>query len=118
VIYPLLYSVYVYCQPPIANSLLRVYYVISINGGKIMSEYIEYKVHVYADGETYWYFKDKLHNEAGPAVTCANGHKVWCLDGVMHTESGHKEEMKRRNNTCNGKVVTIDGKQYKLTEAK
>jgi DNA-binding XRE family transcriptional regulator len=37
VIYPLLYSVYVYCQPPIANSLLRVYYVILINGDEEMN---------------------------------------------------------------------------------
>jgi hypothetical protein len=26
--------------------------------------------------------------------------------------------MKRRNNTCNGKIVTIEGKQYELTEIK
>jgi hypothetical protein len=26
--------------------------------------------------------------------------------------------MAQRNNTCNGKVVTIDGKQYELAEIK
>jgi hypothetical protein len=26
--------------------------------------------------------------------------------------------MARRNNTCSGKVVTIDGKQYELAEIK
>jgi hypothetical protein len=81
-----------------------------------MSSYITYEVHVYADGQKIWFLGNKLHNEAGPAVENADGYKAWYLDSVMYSESEHKAEMKRRNNTCNGKIVTIEGKQYELTE--
>jgi hypothetical protein len=106
-----------------------------------MSGYIKYEVHVYASGNKFWYLNEQRHREDGPAVDCAdghkcwyikghlhredgpaiedsNGHKCWCLDGVEYTESQHKAEMERRNNTCKDKTVTIDGKQYELTEIK
>jgi hypothetical protein len=73
-----------------------------------MSGYIKYEVHVYAGG----------HREDGPALEYVDGRKYWYLEGVEYTKSGHKAEMKRRNNTCNGKIVTIEGKQYELTEIK
>ena len=81
-----------------------------------MSSYITYEVQVYADGQKIWLLGNKLHNEAGPAVTRADGFKAWYLDNLWYTEYQHKAEMKRRNNTCNGKLVTIEGKQYELTE--
>jgi hypothetical protein len=106
-----------------------------------MSGYIKYEVHVYASGNKFWYLneqlhredgpaidcddgykcwyiKDRLHREDGPAVECANGQKVWYLDGQQYREDTYKAEMAQRNNTCNGKVVTIEGKQYELAEIK
>jgi hypothetical protein len=45
-----------------------------------------------------------------------DGFKAWYLDNLWYPESEYKEEMERRNNTCDGKTVTIDGKEYILTE--
>jgi hypothetical protein len=83
-----------------------------------MSDYIEYKVRVYANGNKFWFLNDKIHREDGPAVEYAYGYKAWYLESVTYSESEHKAEMARRNNTCNGKIVTIEGKQYELTEIK
>ena len=107
-----------------------------------MSGYIKYKVRVYASGNKFWYLNDQLHREDGPAVEsttnwykkwylndqlhredgpaieCADERKYWYLEGVNYSKSGHKAEMKRRKNTCNGKIVTIEGKQYELTAVK
>jgi hypothetical protein len=83
-----------------------------------MSDYVKYEVRVYSSGSKYWYLNGKQHREDGPAVEHVNGYKSWYLEGVNYSESQHKAEMARRNNTCNGKVVTIEGKQYELTEIK
>jgi hypothetical protein len=83
-----------------------------------MSGYIKYEVHVYASGNKSWYLNGQLHREDGPAIEYVDGHKSWYLDNVWYTKSQHKAEMARRNNTCSGKVVTIDGKQYELAEIK
>jgi hypothetical protein len=84
----------------------------------MMSGYIKYKVRVYASGNKSWYLNGQLHREDGPAIEYVDGHKSWYLDNVWYTKSQHKAEMKRRKNTLNGKVVTIEGKQYELTEIK
>ena len=110
---------------------------------RVMSDYIDYKVRVYKDGtkEWRWYLNDELHREDGPAMEYANGNKSWYLKGKLHREDGptvayvdsgkdwylngnysteadRKAEMVKRNNTCDGKIVTIEGKEYKLTEVK
>ena len=98
---------------------------------------IEYTVKVYNDGSKYWYLKGKLHREDGPAIEDSGGCKFWYLNGQLHREDGPaveygdgakywylndveftEEEFNNKMNppSCNGKVVTIDGKQYKLTE--
>jgi hypothetical protein len=81
-----------------------------------MSNFIKYEVRVYPNGAKYWYLNDVIHREDGPAIEYADGSKYWYLENVDYTESGHKEEMERRYNTCNGKIVTIEGKKYELTE--
>ena len=48
----------------------------------------------------------------------SNGDKAWYLNGVRFTEKEFNERMNPKNSSCNGKMVTIDGKQYKLTEVK
>ncbi len=84
----------------------------------------------------WWYHNDKLHREDGPAVECANG-KWWYSNGKCHREggpavewaNGDKEwflndkllteaEFNAHTKSCNGKVVEIDGKKYKLQEVK
>jgi hypothetical protein len=93
------------------------------------------------DGHKYWYMNGELHREDGPAVERSNGHKYWYMNGEIHREDGpaieypdgdedwylngkeyskpdYKAEMERRRNTCNGKTVIIEGKEYRLTEVK
>ena len=60
-----------------------------------------------------------LHPEAGPPVNVVewvNGTKDWYLNGKLLTEQEFNDEMNNRNNSCEGKVVEIDGKKYKLKE--
>ena len=68
----------------------------------------------YASGNKYWFRNGKRHREDGPAVEYANGTKEWYLDNKSYTESEYNKEMARRKNTCNGKVVEIEGKKYQL----
>jgi len=65
-----------------------------------------------ADGTQEWYLNGKLHREDGPARIWANGTKEWWVNGKNLTE----QEFNQRKQSCTGKIVTIDGKQYKLTE--
>jgi hypothetical protein len=69
----------------------------------------------YADGDKEWWINGECHREDGPAVECADGTKLWYLSGIQYTE---KEFNKRVNKyiSCNGKIVEIDGKSYKLKE--
>jgi len=75
-----------------------------------MSDYIKYEVRVYPSGTK--------AIAAARAKAKADGDKHWCLDGKSYTESEHKAEMERRCNTCNGKTVIIEGKEYTVTEVK
>ena len=69
---------------------------------------------IHADGTKQWYRNDKLHREDGPAIEWADGDKEWYRDGKKLTEA----EFMAHKKSCDGKVVTIDGKQYRLTEVK
>jgi hypothetical protein len=73
---------------------------------------------VYGNGYKEWNLNGKLHREDGPAVESVDGRKSWYLEDVMYSKSEYKAEMERRKDTCNGKIVTIEGKQYELTEIK
>jgi hypothetical protein len=87
------------------------------------------------DGTKYWYINGKRHREDGPAVEHADGDKFWFLDGKRHRTdgpaveyadgdkfwliNGHdltEEEFNARKNSCNGKIIEVDGKKYKLME--
>ena len=66
--------------------------------------------------EEYW-IDNKRHNPNGPAYRCwhDNGklaYEAYWIDGKYLT----KEQFENRNKTCEGKVVEIDGKKYKLQE--
>ena len=65
-------------------------------------------------GDKYWFLNDQLHREGGPAIESANGDKWWYLNGKQLTEA----EFNAHTKSCNGKVVEIDGKKYKLQEVK
>ena len=66
-----------------------------------------------ADGSRWWYLNGKVHREDGPAIEWASGTRKWYLNGTQLTEA---EFNARQHPTCNGKVVEIDGKKYKLME--
>jgi hypothetical protein len=88
----------------------------------------------YFNGSKHWYFNGQRHREDGPAIEGADGTKHWFKNGQRHREDGPavedrgskhwfingnrltEEEFNARKNSCNGKVVEIDGKKYKLTE--
>lgn len=82
---------------------------------------IEYKVKVSDSGCTQeWFLNNKLHREDGPAYSnFYGGAKEWWLNGIQYTESlWEKKLTEMKNASCNGKIVEIDGKKYKLTEVK
>ena len=69
----------------------------------------------YADGDKVWWVNGKQHREGGlPAVERANGSKIWWVNGHHVTEEQAKAMFNKP--TCNGKVVEIDGRKFKLTE--
>ncbi|MFA5024229.1 MAG: hypothetical protein WC523_04695 [Patescibacteria group bacterium] len=79
-------------------------------------DYKIYEVRVYDNGDKYWHLNGRRHREDGPAVEWANGDKFWYLNDILYTE----EEFlaKAEPATCEGKIVTIDGKKYRLVEEK
>jgi hypothetical protein len=66
-----------------------------------------------SNGDKSWYLNGKWHREDGPAMECSNGTKHWYLNDVKYTESEFLKLTK--SPSCNGKIVEIDGKKYKLT---
>ena len=79
----------------------------------------------YIDGHNEWYLNGKQHREDGPAVEDVVGGKRWYLEGVLLDEDQHRTQTQscaekdyQIHNwpSCDGKVITIDGKQYKLSE--
>jgi hypothetical protein len=66
----------------------------------------------WSDGYKAWYLDGKRHREDGPAVEDYDGSKCWFLNGEELTEQEHKAATSKPN--CEGKIVEIDGKKYKL----
>jgi hypothetical protein len=60
-----------------------------------------------------WWVNGKLHRLDGPAVEYASGDKSWYVDGKEMTEKEFNEYIKPKP-SCEGKVVEVDGKKYKL----
>jgi hypothetical protein len=73
-----------------------------------------YQVTVSENGDKRWYLNGKFHREDGPAIEYADGTKYWFINDQPLTEA----EFNTRTKSCNGKVVEIDGKKYKLQEVK
>lgn len=96
----------------------------------------------YASGDKFWYIKGELHREDGPACEYTNGEKNWYSHGKLHREDGPAIELangakrwylggtqldvytwevavsKLHSDSCDGKTITFEGKEYQLTEVK
>jgi hypothetical protein len=68
----------------------------------------------WANGNKEWYVNGKLHRTDGPAIENANGYKEWYVDGKAMTEEEFNKYTKPKP-SCEGKIVEVDGKKYKLT---
>ena len=75
----------------------------------------------HANGTKLWFINGKCHREDGPAVEYANGNKYWYVDDKHYsTEEKFNQKIQEMNASkipsCEGKIVEIDGKKYKLQE--
>jgi hypothetical protein len=121
-------------------------YKVTVDSDKTTRWYLKNKLHredgpaiERASGTKYWYLNGQCHREDGPAIEYANGNKSWYLNGQYHREDGPAIEYADGNKSwylngkplteaefntrtkqpsCEGKVVEIDGKKYKLQEVK
>lgn len=69
---------------------------------------------VYSDGYKSWYINGKCHREDGPAIEYSGGSKEWYINGKKLTE----KEFNTRKQSCDGRVVEIDGIKYRLSKVK
>ena len=67
------------------------------------------------DGSKDWYLNDNLHRVDGPAIEYADGDKAWYLNGEELSEAEFNERTKP--DPCEGKLIEIEGKKYKLIPA-
>jgi hypothetical protein len=58
-----------------------------------MSDYIQYQVRVYSNGDKYWYLNGRRHREDGPAIEYPNGTKSWYLNDKKLTEEEYNRKM-------------------------
>jgi hypothetical protein len=58
-----------------------------------MSDYIQYQVRVYSNGDKYWYLNGRRHRDDGPAVESSEGDKYWYLNGKQLTEGEFNRRM-------------------------
>ena len=66
----------------------------------------------YADGSKEWYQNGQLHRSDGPAIEYTDGTKFWFLEGIVLTEAEWRNKVNPA--PCDGKVIEVDGKRYKL----
>ena len=96
-------------------------YTVKVDDGGTKRWYVDGKLHredgpacEYPTGDKTWYRNGKRHREDGPAVEWADGTRFWYLNDEELTQI----QFMARTKSCDGKVITIDGKQYQLTEVK
>jgi hypothetical protein len=66
-----------------------------------------------ADGYKSWYVNGERHRLDGPAIEYADGDKSWYVNDKKMTKKEFNEYIKPKS-SCEGKVVEVDGKKYKL----
>ena len=69
----------------------------------------------WVSGYKFWFLNGKCHRENGPAYEGADGTKFWYLNGKYLTEEQFNARTKKQS-SCDGRVVEIDGKKYKLQQ--
>ncbi len=69
----------------------------------------------YTNGDKHWYIEGEYHRLDGPAVEIASGYKFWYIEGKEYSEVEFLKKTNKQVDTCEGKVVIIDGKEYKLS---
>jgi hypothetical protein len=69
------------------------------------------------NGYKAWYVDGKFHRENGPAVIYSSGAEAFYLNGkyIPNIYSFKAELNSMKKDSCEGKVVEIYGKKYKLT---
>lgn len=66
-------------------------------------------------GTKRWYTNGQLNRLDGPAVEYTNGAKEFWVEGRSFSETNFNMFIAMKNDSCNNKIVEIDGKKYKLT---
>ena len=69
------------------------------------------------DGSKTFYQNDKRHRTDGPAIEYSNGYKRWFINDVQIHCKDNEEFLSITSPSCEGKIVEIDGKKYKLIKA-
>jgi hypothetical protein len=68
------------------------------------------------DGTKEWFVNGLFHRIDGAAIEWSDGDKEWYIEGKYYTEAQFNEKVKQlQNKSCEGKIVEIEGKKYKLT---
>jgi len=70
----------------------------------------------YADGTKVWYLNGKRHREDGPAAEHASGIKGWYLDGIYLTEQEHAEKTKPTKELTVGEIEQLLGYKIKVVK--
>jgi hypothetical protein len=74
----------------------------------------------FADGTKFWRINGLISRLNGPAVEYPSGNVAYYIDGEYLTPENYIKEIARRNtptpppDSCDGKVVEIEGKKYQL----
>ena len=69
----------------------------------------------WTNGSKYWLLNGQYHRADGPAMEFTDGYKEWWLNGKrFYCQEEWQKALDKSKPTCNGKVVEIDGKKYKL----
>jgi len=75
--------------------------------------YKEYTIRIHDTGTREYFNKTgQYHREDGPACEYADGSKFWYINGKHLTKA--KFLARTRKAECDGKVVEIEGKKYRL----
>ena len=79
------------------------------------NHYETYEVRLYPDGSKWWYQNGNRHRLDGPAIEYSDGTKEWYIEGKEYTEQAFNQKVKELTSpTCDGKLVEIEGKKYRL----
>jgi len=67
-----------------------------------------------ADGHKIWWNNDKIHRLDGPAVEWPDGTKEWYIESIEYTEKQFLAKIEAMNRPCIGKKIVVEGVEYTL----